>query len=313
MKQFLKNLLLFSSPFLLVIAYLFSNSSDRSFAYHYIEKDCGGHGKWVYNRIFKNPKPVDIAFIGSSRTIHGIMDWHLENQLTQINNDSLHLLNLGYCRLGRNMDYLLLKELLKTKQPKIVILEVREDGSRYSHPIFPYLAESQDVLWPVAFFNRDIFKDAYLALETRFEYQKKKLLKQLPSVNEQAFSSYGYGMSQNIADTVLLQQKKSIRIQRAKKAVKGIARSLHMQYSRKYLAKIATLAKHKNIQLFFLYLPEYGTPIQKPLEFSIYKHYGTVWIPPHSILTNSKNWMDDGHLNDFGAKELSNWLLQKLQ
>lgn len=309
MRRFFKQFVLFLLPILGSIIVLFILPLDKSFVYHYIQQDCAGHGTWIHHRIFKNTKPVDVAFIGSSRSIHSIMDEVVEKEL---GDTSLHVATLGYCRLGRNMSYLLLKDLLRHKQPKMLVLEVREDEDHFSHPMFPYLAETKDVLFPTLLFNRDILSDLYLNLETRFEYKKQRLLGQIPTAYPQQNREYGYGPSDLQAEAGLLEAKKQERQLRAERKLKAKGRNFHMRFPRSYLHKINQLVKENDIELYFLYLPEYGWPLDTPFELNTYQQYGRVLLPPEEIFTNATHWMDDGHLNDQGALELSKWVSTQL-
>ncbi|GJM32191.1 MAG: hypothetical protein DHS20C18_11920 [Saprospiraceae bacterium] len=241
------------------------------------------------------------------------MDQLLEDSLLKKTNDSIAVLTLGYCRLGRNLSLVLLKDLLKHKNPKTLVLEVREDENRYSHPVFPYLAEREDVFQPVMLFNPDLIKDLYLGVRTRFEYHQRKWLNNHPEAYPADYRSYGYGSSQRLADSTFLRQKKAERIIRAERKLKEGGRDFHMRFPRAYLKKIAQLVATHGIQLYFLYLPEYGWPLREPMELATYRQYGEVWIPPADILDNPKHWMDDGHLNDEGARALSGWLVSLLQ
>ena len=307
MKKFIYRLALFCIPLFLGLIWLFLYPVDRAWAYHYLENNCANHGVWLHDRIFENSKPVDVAFIGSSRMIHSVMDEKLDQALYD-----RYIANLSYCWLGRNLTYTLLKDLLKTKQPQMLVLEVREDEDRYSHKIFPYLAEPEDVLLPPLWFNRDVFRDFYLALETRIQYARHQLLG-LTEAYPVNLNPYGYGSSDLIADHASLEINKQERILRAQNAVQGWQRDFYMKYPRAYLEKIAQLARKHQIKLAFLYLPEYGWPLEKPLELSTYEQYGEVWLPPRSVFENPGHWMDDGHLNDKGALELTRWVIEKLK
>ena len=64
-------------------------------------------------------------------------------------------LNLACCRLGRDMDYLLLKEVIKNKNPSHIILEVREGESKFSHPVSPYIRSSTSQLSAYLLFNKN--------------------------------------------------------------------------------------------------------------------------------------------------------------
>ena len=155
MKRLVINIFLFTLILVLVV-YLIP--VDRRQRFIQLKEDCSYHGIWFYDRIHLNPQPVDVAFFGSSHSINGIMDEYIQNQL---NTSTLHVVNLGYCRYGVNIYPVLLKEILRNKKPKILFLEVREDESRYSHPVFPYLADASDIFLASPFFNRDLGRDYF--------------------------------------------------------------------------------------------------------------------------------------------------------
>jgi len=101
---------------------------DKRQKYQGLVGDCGNKGLFLHDRVFINEKSIDMLFLGSSHLICGVDDQLIETKL----NNKTTVANLGYCRLGRNFSYILLKEVLETKQPKHLILEVREDENRYN-------------------------------------------------------------------------------------------------------------------------------------------------------------------------------------
>ena len=146
MRKFLSKIAIFSGPLIIFLIWLACRTYDPYFAYHYLEKNCGNRAAWMYQRIFVDEAPVDIAFIGSSRTFSVVRDDLLEKNL------GLSVVNLGYCGMGRNLHYTIVKDLLNQKKVQHLILEVRSDEFRFSHPMFPYLAQNRDVFQPVLFF-----------------------------------------------------------------------------------------------------------------------------------------------------------------
>ena len=79
MKQILLKIALFFSLIMIPIVALFLTPYSKEFAYHYIENDCYNHGAWIFDRITKNKTPIDIAFIGSSHTIHAFQEKKMED------------------------------------------------------------------------------------------------------------------------------------------------------------------------------------------------------------------------------------------
>ncbi|MBN2174768.1 MAG: hypothetical protein JW731_11600 [Bacteroidales bacterium] len=293
------------------IIVLFILPYNRYFAYHLLKDDCYNHASWTHDRIFINPVPVDVAFFGSSRTIHAIWEDKIEEKLNRNLQDSIHLLNLGYCRLGRNLQLVLLKDLLKTKSPGMIIMEVRARENRYSHPVFPHLAETNEVLKPVVFYNRDIFSDFYLALISRLEYIRSLFFGSIDNTQQPDLDTFGYGASSDTANFQLLNDSKINKMNKYKNI--SNTDNFHNRYPHKYLERIHHIAEGRNIKMVFLFVPSYGLPITQPINIELYQEMGEVWIPPHEIFSNPNNWMDTEHLNDNGAKEMSYFIAERLR
>lgn len=302
MKKLYKNIILFLLPIFILLVFL---PVDKKLKYQGLGGDCLSHGIWMYQRIFENEKPVDLAFLGSSHTISAIDDQLLEEGLIVKN---IQVLNLGYCRLGRNLHYTILRELVEEKKPKYLILEVREQEDRYSHPIFPYLANSKDVLLPEPFFNRDILDDAYTHLSYKVELSQDFLYQNTTAAFVPAKGDFGYGTTNDTTDIQLMESAKISR-----SIPKPASSDFHMKYPRAYLQKIITLCQKYQIEIHFLYLPSYGTYLAQPTEYETYIKYGKVLIPPQEIFDKTDNWYDTNHLNPAGTLALSNWLLEEIQ
>ncbi len=229
--------------------------------YQGLKDDCFNHGIWIYDRIYNNEKPIDIAFLGSSRTVNGINDHLMEEKYAQ---QKLNVVNFGYCRLGMNLNYILLKEIVKAKKIKTIVLEVRQDEDRYSHLIFPYIADSKDVLFPNLLFNRDFISDYY----NHFSYKLKILRNSIfNATTNKEIKTEDFGFASH-PDTALLLSLNQIKEKRAvhRTELTEMERNFYMKFPRAYLKKIAEIYEQNNIQMFFLYLPEYGSLVYKPKE-----------------------------------------------
>jgi len=299
-------------PMLVGIILLFIQPYNRYFAYNLLKDDCYNHGSWMYDRIFSNPNPVDVAFFGSSRTIHAVHETKVETSFYQTNNYPINIVNLGYCRLGRNLQYVILKDILKTKSPKLIVLEVREREDKNSHPVFPYLANNIEVLNPVVFYNRDIIQDMYLGLISRLEYFRETILGNIVKDSIPNMDNYGYGFSSDTADFNQLEKTRLKSQVRYDLVNMGKPSNFSYRFPRKYIEKISQLAQDNNVNLAFFYNPSYGMPLDKPLEYSFYEQFGEVWIPPIEIINNPNNWMDPEHLNNNGADELKKFIATKI-
>jgi hypothetical protein len=304
MKRLLIKLVIFSIPILaLIILY----PINKRLKYQGLKDDCFNHGIWIHDRIFQNNTPINIVFLGSSHTINSINDELISNK-TFIGNAA----NIGYCRLGSDLNYILLKETLTQKNPTHIIIEVREDEDRYSHPIFPYVADNKDVLMANMLFNKDILKNIWTHFAYNIEMTQDILYKQQSHI-EIKTNNFGFSPIEDTASSEVLEIFKRSKAE-PKTSLTTLENDFHENFSRVYLKKIYDLCKGENKKIFFLFIPSYGTDtnIEKPKEYDTYIKYGAVLIPPNEIFSNKKNWHDEHHLNKSGANELSLWLITKI-
>ena len=236
MKQILLKLGLFFSLLMIPIITFFMLPYSEEFAYHYIEQDCYNHGSWIYDRINRNPTPIDVAFIGSSHTIHAIQDKKIEELLGQ----NLNITNLGYCRYGRNIEYLILKMLLEHKSPKLIVIEVHEDEEKNSHDIFPYLAETKDLLFSPTALNRDYFSDLFHGGSARMEYFKAKNIfrKKYP---EPTFELFGYAATDRIVSETELDENIKSWQNRLSRTNPEVIEEIQSKFPLAYLKKMVNI------------------------------------------------------------------------
>ncbi len=308
MKQILLKIALFFSLLMIPIVALFLTPYSKEFAYHYIENDCYNHGAWIFDRITKNKTPIDIAFIGSSHTIHAFQEKKMEEML----GSNYHLANLGYCRYGRNLQYTILKLLLQHKSPKLIVLEVSEDEEKNSHDIFPYLAETNDLFSSPTLINRDYLSDLYHGASARLECFKATYVfgKKLVQTDDRL---YGYGdANRTVTKEELTENENAWRKRLERKTPESIEK-VQLRYPLAYLEKMMTLIKEKNISFVFVYLPESGSKLRKPQHTDYYQKFGPLLIQPQSGLSDSTFWMDASHLNDKGSEILSEWMAKQLK
>ena len=308
MKRILLKLALFFSFLMFPAAVLFIVPYSDEFAYHYIEHDCYNHGAWIYDRINHNPAPVDVAFIGSSHTLHAIQEKKME-KLRELN---LHVVNLGYCRYGRNIEFSILKMLLKHKSPKLIVIEVHEDEEKNSHDIFPYLAETEDLLLTPTLFNRDYFSDLFHGGSARLEFFKAKYIfrKKYPDPTSEL---YGYAATDRIATEFELDENSRLWQKRLSHTNLEKIEKVQLKYPFAYLEKMICLIKEKNIPIQFVYLPDSGSKLKNPKHSSFYQDIASLLIPPQTIFNDRSNWMDASHLNDNGSEILSIWLAEQIR
>lgn len=311
MKKFILHILLFMVPVMVGTFVFFSLPTDTKRAYHYLTDDCEGRGAWVYRRIFESKLPVDIAFLGSSHTINGINDTLINQQLAK-ESTIIETVNLGYCRLGRDLTYVMMKQLIQQKKTKTFIIEVLPDENPFSHPVFPFLADMKDVIKPKTLFNRSYANNVYSAAVSRLMYTRQNIFKEPYIYKYGLIGNFGFSTNTFLADTNLLNTKKGRRYKNRYKSYTW-TRNLNLPFPRAWLYSVNELAKKNGAKFVFLYIPPYGSPEKEPIEMKTYTQYAPVWIAPDSIFDNKNNWYDDEHLNVNGAKSLSIWVATQIK
>jgi hypothetical protein len=312
MKNLSKNIILFILPFLIGTVLLFLIPVDKKFSYNFVKGECDNKASWIYHRIFENNDDIDIAFLGASHISCTVMDEYIENELNSFVEQGIKVANLGYCRGGRDIQFVMLKDLFQSKKPKVLVLEVMEDEPKKSHPVFPYLAESGDLWKSFIFFNQRYFTNIWKGIVVRFE-QLKSIIFQTDNMQFNVVSDYGYLHSKQIASAEDLAQNKINWQERNSKSKTELLRNVELNYSKHYLQKIIKLAGQNNCKIMFLYLPESGSGLKTPLLTGYYKKFGELILLPDSIISNQLNWKDATHFNDMGAKKASEFIVNELE
>jgi hypothetical protein len=311
MKRFLKHIVLFFIPVYIGVVALFIFPVEKKFSYSFIKGECNNKASWIYNRIFIDNRNVDIAFSGASQTGCAIMDELIEKELNKNSGRELSVANIGYCRRGRDIQYLMLKDLFENKKPKIIIVEVYEDEPKKSHPVFPYLANSDDLFSSGILFNQRYLSGIWKGGVVRFENFKHIVFKtEIQPLKNPLLFGYRHSI-QKVADNVLMENR-TVWEKRLARHKNSLLRKFELNYSKHYLEKIVKLANQNSCKILFLYLPESGSKLKEPLLTKYYKNFGELVVLPQSIIENKENWKDATHFNDLGAIKVSQFIENKL-
>ncbi|MBL7920965.1 MAG: hypothetical protein JNJ40_11660 [Bacteroidia bacterium] len=259
--------------------------------------DCNGRARFMYSSLYKQKNNADVVFFGSSRTMNSV-------------NDTIKgkhkLLNLGYCRFGRNLDHFFIEEYLETHAPSEIILEVRADEGSNSHPMTPFLMPMSKVCEGFKALDGDVFSNLYNKWLFNLKYVRFKLFEKDYSKD---FINYD---KQGFLENLIKTDVNELNLKRAKDSVELISEDTEQKKlnhnSEFYFKKVKALCDQKNIKLRFLYLPNYGNVYKKPLCQKSYEDYGQCIIPPDSIFCDPSNFADYNHLNGKGAIKFSAWL-----
>lgn len=314
MKAFIQKLLLFLLPLVFGVVFLLYGPPNKQQGYNYMLKSCE-KGNWLYNRIFEHETPVDIAFLGTSRTICGLNDSTIEQDLSTIGGAIVHVSNLAFCRPGRSLDYVILKDLFKHHQPKLIVLEIREKEDRFNHRDFPYIADGGDVLFQHLLLNQRYFGGIHLAIDRRFQYYRQKVMGTTKTYPDEASSYHHrvadlYASPESLINSSTNKQKDPYdNYTQLKQWRERVNQKLGMSY----VKAITSMARKNGTAIVFLYLPSFKEDqVFLPRNYESYLKLGPVILPPDSLITNMEHWADPNHMNLKGSKLISRFLAIEL-
>jgi hypothetical protein len=118
--------------------------------------------RWTYERIHFDPRPVDVAIVGPSRTQLGLSAAMIEERLRS-DGKPANVANFSLEASGRNLNWAIVDELYKSKAPKVIVIGIDSTPFPYGHPAFKYIAPAGAIAFPPQPLLHDYLYDlAYL-------------------------------------------------------------------------------------------------------------------------------------------------------
>ena len=275
---------------------------------------------WIYERVHFDPTPIDIAFIGSSRTEAGVASPLLEKYLSEGGRE-LKVVNLSIPSSGMDIRYAEARELLQAKQVKLLVIAVVEAFPRDGHQAYGDLETAGEIFKSPLIVNRNLPKTL-----ARLPVRQIDLF--VKSIFPQAFSLKGDFDGQPSAEDPAYERPETSDLspeEHAKALAEETARRKReirwpilpenfrwVEYgvSRTYIERIAELAKDNGTELAFLFLPFYNG-YDAPLEMDWLQEFGPVWIADF-IKDNPENYRDAAHVKSVVTDSVARWLAGKI-
>jgi hypothetical protein len=279
------------------------------------------HLAWIFERIHYDPKPIDVAIVGSSKTFTGVSASEVEQRLSVLGKPA-SVANLSLVFQGRNAQWAILDELYKAKSPRILVVQIDAKPSPWGHPWFMYFAPSVDVAFPPSMFLHNYLPDVAFLPFRQMELFAASLFPNFFGLRH-AFDPVQYaktrtdfttsfrGLSGELVDMEREipaaelradheEFKNLLHSPRLPRALAGIVEA----DDRVYLDKIARLALAHGTKLLLLYIPDFesGKLDEKILKY--YSKYGTV-LDYGDLVTRNTLFMQWAHLNHAGAMIVS--------
>ncbi|HTV49709.1 MAG TPA: hypothetical protein VME21_00895 [Steroidobacteraceae bacterium] len=270
--------------------------------------------RWTYERSSFDPTPIDVVFLGPSRTRFGVDAPRLASAL-EARGLPHNVVNFSFLEEGRNINFATARMMFEHKRPKLVILGVIEKPHRFGHEAFKYLADRSSIVDCGFVGNFDYLPNLLYLPFRQMRLFAADLLPGGLGLRRTFDAADYWGTS---IDTVLGATAPAPReLTRAATAFKSNlhppilpSRFADLEFGdeRFYVAQIAALARRHGARVAFLFIPYYTGPTTIQ-ELQFYRRYGPVMSA--AFLASHAEWFADwAHLNRGGAHALSDWLVE---
>jgi hypothetical protein len=280
--------------------------------------------RWVYERIHYDNTPIDVAILGSSRLETSVSAPILEKELSEKLGRPIHVANLALPQEGRNLHYLVARELLESHpETRIILVSVVEQAD-LSHPAFRYLADPIDLLRAPLVLNHYYFLDAAFLpyrqmsyfIQTRFQawFGLSRTFR-TDYMGTGFDTTYSFHLpSGKLVDRyhVMPLDELEAGSQQAINLLGGPWRqpsrwhALNNPLENEYTQRLVEVGKEHCAQTLFVHLPFYKSPPHMYDE-SFYGSLGPL-LDPEQLNGDPRNYGDPGHFNRSGTDLVSAWL-----
>jgi hypothetical protein len=278
--------------------------------------------RWIYERVHFDPRPIDVMFVGPSRTSRGVDPLQMQDLLSSPGRP-VRVVNFALPENGRNINDAIVEEALKQKTPKLIVIGVIEKPGRFGHSAYKYVAPRSLVVDPGYLANAN-----YLGDLVYLPYRQMKLAVAYAAPSAAGLTDH-FDPARYDPDppnpTSVVKPDGSVQDwtqpaspQELQRGITKLERGMHPPIlpasladvefgdERHYIRRIVAAAQKKGVKVAFLFIP-YCTGPSQVQEERFYSQYGPVWnagfLSPHPDL-----YADYGHLTVAGAKILTTWL-----
>jgi hypothetical protein len=299
---------------------------DKFLRYQALNDSTAPTAYWIYERIHTDPSPIDVAFIGTSRIGLSIHSGRLEEDLRRLG-ISAKVANLHIVKTGVNMQYVVAKELLETRNVKLLVIEMTESEERKPHPDFIFLADTWDVLASPLIVNLNYFSDLmrlpgrqadlfFQTLGQRFGWNAPSYVPQYegPNLDHAEFIRTLDGVQHDRVETHTQAEMEALRKEQDRIITPSLLpasmNEIEYRLPRYYIRRILDLAQAHHASVVFLYTPRYGGPTQP----AAYRQYASRWdlINPWAEVQDYALWWDESHVNWEGSKRMTDFVAHAL-
>jgi hypothetical protein len=300
---------------------------DKYLRYQSLNDGTVANAYWIYERIHFDPTPIDVAFIGTSRTGRSIQTKRLEEDLSRAG-VAAKAVNFFIFKNGRDMHYAIAKELLEHRKVKLLVLEMTESEDRSAHPDFVFLADPVDIIGAPMFINTRYLSDLARLPGRQFDLFSQTFMHHLnlgktdfppppyegPNLDSAEYMTDVAGHRHYFLQQHSLAYMEALRREQDARETPEVLPPrwnwLEYRYPRLYIARILELAAQHGTKVVFVYIPRYGGPLS-PQPYRQYAQQVRM-INPASKLQDFRLYDDAVHANWQGAQVVTDYVAEAL-
>ncbi|MBZ0165483.1 MAG: hypothetical protein K8I00_01660 [Candidatus Omnitrophica bacterium] len=289
---------------------------------------------WIQNVLHEQPsQQVDYVFIGSSRTWCAVRPQQLEAAWPGTKS-----WNFGRHWIGRDIDYLLLEQLLERHQVGHIFVEIIGQEKFFPHQYAKYIISPQQA-WEEAGYHLSLLRwrdyGTYSdPLKERIKhicgYAAEMSVRLYRSGIDQVWQaisghsrldadiqrnelSGGFFVRDNLVGPKPEFIKRYGRFQPFFPVDKGPFIIPPNSYPDYYLRKMRALAARHHVEMSFVFISDFAAVLPHDQMFHYFHGMGEVYIPNLRRMYRSDNWKDKNHLYGQGSVALTGEIIRLLQ
>jgi len=248
----------------------------------------------------------------------------LQQELTEKMGRPIQVANLAVPEEGRNLHYLIARELIENHPETRIILVSVVEKADLSHPAFRYLGDVKDLLNAPLAINHFYFLDAAFLPYRQMSYFVQTHFPSWFGVSRSFRQDYfGTGMDTTHSfylpsgklvdrdavappDKLAAGSSQIIKVDGGQRHPPSYWQALNNPLEVEYTRRLADVAKRHCVEVVFVRLPFYNSPANM-YEDAFYRSLGPL-LDAQELSKDPHSYSDVGHFNRYGIDQVTQWL-----
>ncbi|MBP9854474.1 MAG: hypothetical protein KBD53_06375 [Candidatus Omnitrophica bacterium] len=289
---------------------------------------------WIHSKIFNSPRQtVDYVFIGSSRTWCGVKAKQIENAFPGIK-----VWNFGRHWTGRDIDYLIIKDLLEHHDVKHIFVEIIGKETFSAHSYAKFIMPPDEAVQEARFLLKDLTLKDILTYSFNLKERMKHITNQMVELSLRFYRTLCFSAWKNFlakmddtadlvshdatggfyVDDAQLTQNPELaeqfgRFQPFYPVGKGPYLLPEGTFPDYYLNKIHKICQLHHTELSFVFISGYVSVLPNDQMFHYFHRWGELYIPTLRNIYKMEYWRDKNHVYQKGAEVFTDEIISLLK